>query len=150
VSDFDHGAHQHSKRSTCEDKEAMVQVSIAKSEVPNIEGLTFSRRFATSVLVYGVAFQLWTSLVYLQLEKSTLSDSSSGVPSAVLSETRIIEGNKKALDDEEEDEDVTFIPLSWPRLRPGDLYKKSDPEWQSIQKYTNSAEKTSVLKSKWN
>ena len=75
--------------------------------------------------------------MYLRLEKSTLSDSSSGVPSAVLSETRIIEGNKrnkKALEDEDEDEDVTFIPLSWPRLRPGDLYKKSDPEWQEIQK----------------
>lgn len=106
------------------------------------------KRFATSVLVYGVAFQLWTSLVYLQLEKSTLSDSSSGVPSAVLSDPRIIEGNKrnkKALEDEDEDEDVTFIPLSWPRLRPGELYKKSDPEWQTIQKYTNNAEKTSGL-----
>lgn len=115
--------------------------------------LILFRRFATSVLVYGVAFQIWTSLVYSHLEKSTLGDSSSGVPSAVLSETRITEGNKrnrKTLDDDEdEDEDVTFIPLSWPRLRPGDLYKKSDPEWQAIQKHTNNAEKSSVLMSEW-
>lgn len=132
----------------------MVQVSIEFGNIEYEYGETnFSRRFATSVLVYGAAFQLWTSLVYLQLEKSTLSDSSSGVPSAVLSETRIIEGNKRnkqALDDEDEDEDITFIPLSWPRLRPGDLYKKSDPEWQAIQKYTKNAEKTSVLTSEWN
>jgi hypothetical protein len=128
----------------------MVQVSISILKALNVARLIFSRRFATSVLVYGVAFQLWTSLVYLQLEKSTLSDSSSTGPSVVLSETRIIEGNKgneKALDNEEEDEDGTFIPLSWPRLRPGELYKKSDPEWQAIQKYANNAEKTSVLMS---
>lgn len=104
------------------------------------------KRFATSVLVYGVAFQLWTSLVYLQLEKSTLSDSSSSGPSGVLNDTRIIQGNKKALDDEDEDDDATFIPLSWPLLRAGDLYKQSDPEWQNIQKYTKDAEKTKVLK----
>lgn len=125
----------------------MVQVSLEILAVSNVAGLKFFRRFATSILVYGVAFQLWTSLVYLQLEKSTLNDSSSTGPSGVLSETRIIEGNKKAVHDEEE-ENVTFIPLTWPRLRPGDLYKKSDPEWQAIQKYAKNAEKTSVLISK--
>ena len=86
-------------------------------------------------------------MVYLQLEKSTLSDSSSSGPSGVLNDTRIIQGNKKALDDEDEDDDATFIPLSWPLLRAGDLYKQSDPEWQNIQKYTKDAEKTKVLKS---
>ncbi|EED15993.1 hypothetical protein TSTA_011080 [Talaromyces stipitatus ATCC 10500] len=103
------------------------------------------RRFATSVLAYGVAFHVWTTLVYLQLDGSTVSESASSGSPRALSEGRIIEGNGKILDDDEV-EDASFIPLSWPRLRPGELYKGSDPEWKTFQEYARDKQKMDTLR----
>ncbi|OKL56898.1 hypothetical protein UA08_07849 [Talaromyces atroroseus] len=100
------------------------------------------RRFATSVLVYGAAFNLWSSLLYSHLDGNTLADSEGN--SGGLGEG-IVDGGKEAVDEDEE-EDVTFIPLSWPRLRPGELYTGNDPEWNCFRDYAHDRKRLESLK----
>jgi hypothetical protein len=91
--------------------------------------LSFSnwlRRFATTCLVYGAAFHLWTSLVYLQFD-SEITQSST--------EDHVAQkgGTAEEIDASySEEENASFIPLSWPRLCDGELYAYTDPEWKAF------------------
>lgn len=44
------------------------------------------------------------------------------------------------------DTDSVFIPLGWPRLRKGELYAASDPEWQEFVKTSRDREKLQYLR----
>lgn len=78
--------------------------------------------------------------MYAQLDGNTLSDSSA-TPGAL--RDGAIDAKKEDID---EDEDVTFIPLSWPRLRPGELYTGNDPEWKDFTKYAQDTKRLDSLK----
>ncbi|KAF2403717.1 hypothetical protein EJ06DRAFT_527321 [Trichodelitschia bisporula] len=43
--------------------------------------------------------------------------------------------------EEEDTDDVLFIPLGWPKLREKTFYKGSDPEWQEFIKFSRNREK---------
>ncbi|BDD57933.1 hypothetical protein MAP00_003252 [Monascus purpureus] len=43
-------------------------------------------------------------------------------------------------------EDTFFIPLGWPRLRKGDFYALSDPEWQQFVKISQDSRKLELLR----
>lgn len=56
---------------------------------------------------------------------------------------------KEEEEEQDEDEEFSFIPLSWPRLRPGELYKGSDPEWKTFQTWSKDQKKVEGLKSEF-
>ncbi|WEW58525.1 hypothetical protein PRK78_003993 [Emydomyces testavorans] len=47
----------------------------------------------------------------------------------------------------EDEEDPLFIPLGVPRLVPGDLYSRNDPEWELFAEISNDEELLTLLKS---
>lgn len=49
-------------------------------------------------------------------------------------------------EDEDEDDAPLFIPLTWPQLQEGELYKTSDPEWQQFVQLSNDPKKLQQLR----
>lgn len=86
-----------------------------------------------------MAFHLWSSLLYSHLDGSTLADSESNSKGAG-------EGVVDTGKDEFDEDDVTFIPLSWPRLRPGELYNGNDPEWKDFVKFAKDRKRLDSLR----
>ncbi|CRG92214.1 hypothetical protein PISL3812_09270 [Talaromyces islandicus] len=84
------------------------------------------RRFATTCLVYGAAFHLWTSLVYLQFDSEITQSSAEDHVAQKGGAADEVDASYS------EEEDASFIPLSWPRLREGELYAYTDPEWKAF------------------
>jgi hypothetical protein len=99
------------------------------------------RRFATTCLVYGVAFHLWTSLVYLQFDTEITQSSADDHVAQKGGATDEIDTSYS------EEEDVSFIPLSWPRLREGELYAYTDPEWKDFAKIRADEKRMNEIKS---
>jgi len=80
---------------------------------------------------------LWTSFVLGRFDDDT--DDNDLIPEPSLEGTgprRSPRGSDRLAEEGREEESKygvsTFIPLTWPRLRDGELYDTSDPEWQTI------------------
>ncbi|KAH8701161.1 hypothetical protein BGW36DRAFT_317534 [Talaromyces proteolyticus] len=97
------------------------------------------RRFATACLVYGVATHLYINLLYTHFDKeithSSLEDSD-------LKRKDSINGDSDA----DSEEEPSFIPLTWPRLKPGELYKDTDAEWLTFVKISEDKERLRALR----
>lgn len=116
----------------------------------------YPRRLVTSCLLYGAAFHIWSSFVFVEYDDD---DDTSQEPE---NESNIqhyhnhqhIERNDEDEGDFNKDqllggldpERTTFIPLSWPLLREGDYYAGSDPEWQEFVRISKDAQKIGKLK----
>jgi hypothetical protein len=124
--------------------------SSRNSHIANVRQVKFKRpwirKFLSSCLLYGTAFHLWSSFVLLQFD-DTLHD----VDEVEESQS----GNKRSVKDTDEnrqyseeatDADPIFIPLGWPRLRKGELYVASDPEWKEFAKISRDREKLQALR----
>lgn len=77
--------------------------------------------------------------MYSHLDGNALADSDSN--SGRLSEG-LVDGGEEDLDEE----DVTFIPLTWPRLQPGELYNGTEEAWQGFRKYAKDFKRLDALK----
>lgn len=106
-----------------------------------------TRRFATTCLVYGAAFHLWTSLVYLQFDSEITQGSAEDHVAQKGGATNNIDRSYSEDGDEEEDDKASFIPLSWPRLCDGELYAPTDPEWETFKQIKADKKRLTALRS---
>lgn len=98
------------------------------------------RRFATTCVLYGVAFHLWSSLVLLQFDGDVEPESVEHVNPTASNE--VSRRNAAQLEEEE----ATFIPLTLPSLQRGELYKSTDEEWQRFAELNSKPERISKLR----
>lgn len=109
------------------------------------------RRLFTTFLIYGTAFHLWSSFILLQFD-DTLDDADdiqeapSGKIGVGKNRKNDTEGHLENPASVTIDTDPVFIPLGWPRLRKGELYAASDPEWQEFVKTSRDREKLQYLR----
>lgn len=103
------------------------------------------RKFVTSCLIYGTAFHLWSSLVFLQLDDADASEEPR--LERTTRENNDNDEEHKQLPERLEDLETTFVPLSLPLIRPGEFYATSDKEWQEFAKFSRDDEKLKKLKS---
>jgi hypothetical protein len=109
------------------------------------------RSFFTKFFLYGAAFHLWTSFVLVRFDDDPHDHDSN--PESISGDTdsrRSHPGTDK-LTGEERDKDIVdgapmFIPLTWSRLREGELYAASDPEWQAFVQLSKDRKKLSKLR----
>lgn len=111
----------------------------------------FLRTFFTKFFLYGAAFHLWTSFVLVRFDDDTHDDDS--IPGPSLEETgprrsprATDELAEEERDGESEDAAPMFIPLTWSRLREGELYTASDPEWQTFVQLSKDRKKLQKLR----
>ena len=111
----------------------------------------YSRRFVTSFIVYGAAFHIWSSFVFVRYDGETNTSQEPDSDRNIHQQRRIEKGYEKESDADdqlevEDEEGVYFVPLSLPLLRPGDFYAVSDPEWQEFARISRDTEKLRKLK----
>lgn len=97
-----------------------------------------TRRFATTCLLYGAAFYIWSSLLSLQFDGDIEID----LPEDNTANKNVSQGGVDGI----VEEDFMFIPLGWPRLRPGELYAPSDTEWQEFVKTAGDKQRLKSLR----
>jgi hypothetical protein len=97
-----------------------------------------TRRFATTCLLYGAAFHLWSSLLYLQFDGNTETDRPD--------DKTANKGVSQVAADNVIEEDCMFIPLGWPRIRPGEPYAPSDAEWKEFVKMAQDKQRLKSLR----
>jgi hypothetical protein len=112
-----------------------------------------SRSFFTKFFLYGAAFHLWTSFVLVRFDDDTHDDDSTPEPSLEQTGPRRSPRGTDDLAEEEreretEDGAPMFIPLTWSRLREGELYTASDPEWQTFVQLSKDRKKLQELRGK--
>ncbi|KAL1883533.1 hypothetical protein Plec18167_002537 [Paecilomyces lecythidis] len=98
------------------------------------------KRFVTRFFLYGAAFNIWCSLVLLRFDEADDLD---------VEDEKLPKPNKQhTVEDtgEKDEEDSLFIPLTWPRIRPGDLYAPSDPEWKEFVKIARDKQRLPALR----
>ncbi|KAL2826033.1 hypothetical protein BJY01DRAFT_229955, partial [Aspergillus pseudoustus] len=107
------------------------------------------RRLVTKCLVYGVAIYIWSGFIFVTydeiqqntgLQKKTPDFRIRGDP-AVDHTNQTAHETKPVADSED-----LFIPLSWPRLQQGKLYKASNPEWKAFVEMSKDKERIKALK----
>ncbi|KAL5365753.1 hypothetical protein BJX96DRAFT_159683 [Aspergillus floccosus] len=124
--------------------------SSRNSHITNVRQVKFKRpwirKFLSSCLLYGTAFHLWSSFVLLQFDDTLHDVDEAQEPQS--GNKRSIKGTDENRHDSEEvtDADPIFIPLGWPRLRKGELYVASDPEWKEFAKVSRDREKLQALR----
>ena len=99
----------------------------------------FRRAIATG-LVYAACFHVWNSIVFTQYETSEEPNVERGI------RHKSVEDEATYDDDEDDDEGQSFIPLSWPYLRPGEFYAPKDPEWLEFVKLSKDKAKLQSLR----
>lgn len=112
------------------------------------------RSFVTKFFLYGAAFHLWTSFVLVRFDDDPHDNDST--PESISGDTdsrRSPPGTDK-LTGEERDKEVAdgapmFIPLTWSRLREGELYAAADPEWQAFVQLSKDRKKLSKLRGRF-
>ncbi|KAE8376177.1 hypothetical protein BDV26DRAFT_266091 [Aspergillus bertholletiae] len=125
------------------------------SNLNNVRRVKFTRpwirKFFTTFLIYGAAFHLWGSFVLLQFDDTL--DNADATREAPSKKTDVGENRKNDREGGLENRasgtvgsDPIFIPLGWPRLRKGEQYAASDPEWLEFVKTSRDREKLQYLK----
>ncbi|KAI9934389.1 hypothetical protein MW887_000003 [Aspergillus wentii] len=107
-------------------------------------------RFFATCFLYGAAFHIWSSSVLVQFDDTLDSADiprTSGIDGKIDDQGKNEGGrtHEHRLE-ESDDEDVTFIPLGWPRLREAEFYAASDPEWQQFIKISQDRQKLQSLR----
>ncbi|KAL4889147.1 hypothetical protein BDV59DRAFT_195962 [Aspergillus ambiguus] len=119
------------------------------SHISNVRQVKFKRpwirKFLSTCLLYGTAFHLWSSFVLIQFDDTLHDADAAQEPQAG---NRGSVKDRDATDESEEsaDSEPIFIPLGWPRLRKGELYVASDPEWKEFAKISRDREKLQALR----
>ncbi|KKK12634.1 hypothetical protein P175DRAFT_0512917 [Aspergillus ochraceoroseus IBT 24754] len=112
------------------------------------------RRFFTTCLLYGAAIHIWSSFVLVKFDDPS-HDTNNSLERFPEDEQDERMQRKSAIDRDRRlsfdkgqsaGSDSVFIPLSWPRLRDGDYYAASDPEWQTFIKIARDRERLKALK----
>lgn len=107
------------------------------------------RKIVSTCLLYGAAFHIWSSCVLLQLDDDDYDvdhlESSQG-GNGVRPDNDKGHKNHAHRAETINGEDTLFIPLGWPRLRKGDFYASSDPEWQQFVKISKDSRKLELLR----
>ncbi|KAE8390662.1 hypothetical protein BDV23DRAFT_154598 [Aspergillus alliaceus] len=119
------------------------------SNTTNVRHVKFKRpwirKFFATFFLYGAAFHLWSSFILLQFD-----DTQDDVDTAQEPPPGCDQGSdEESVDNranETVDSDTVFIPLGLPRLRKGELYAASDPEWQEFVKVSRDREKLQLLR----
>ena len=101
-----------------------------------------ARRFATTCLLYGAAFHLWSSLLFLQFDGDIEPDSLESIDTP--SKRDVSPPGK----DHVIPEQSTFIPLGLPHIQPGALYAPSDAEWGRFVKMAADKQRLRSLRGK--
>ncbi|KAJ5242348.1 uncharacterized protein N7469_000675 [Penicillium citrinum] len=105
------------------------------------------RSFIGKCLLYGAAFHLWSSFVLLRFDDDTQDDESSTQKTIEANDSReSLRRNQGKEGQQEEDDDLLFIPLSWSRVEEDEVYSTSGPEWQEFCKISGDEEKYKKLK----
>ncbi|KAJ5628359.1 hypothetical protein N7490_010587 [Penicillium lividum] len=105
------------------------------------------RSFFSKCLLYGVAYQLWSSFVLVRFDDDTHDADASPEPTAEATNLRRSSyGGEGLLEDEEEIGAPLFVPLTWSWLEEGELYAASDPEWQEFVQISKDREKLQKLR----
>ncbi|KAJ5147714.1 hypothetical protein N7526_001066 [Penicillium atrosanguineum] len=109
------------------------------------------RSFFTKFFLYGAAFHLWTSFVLVRFDDDTHDDDSTLESSFEETGPHRPPRDTEKLTDEESNKDTEdgapmFIPLTWSRLREGELYAASDPEWQAFVQLSKDRKKLQNLR----
>jgi hypothetical protein len=86
------------------------------------------RRILSTCVAYGVATLVWSSLVLNSFDMMGDVD--------------------KTYDEDGSKDDAMFIPLGWPRLRPGKYYAGGDPEWEMFREISNNPKYLAGLRGK--
>lgn len=86
-------------------------------------------------MVYGIAVHVWASLVLVPLEDE--------VDSPSLNDSHDFTAEDRTSKNKESS---IFIPLGWPRQKPGELYSGSGPEWQKFVQISKNRELIKSLK----
>ncbi|KAJ5677445.1 uncharacterized protein N7477_003078 [Penicillium maclennaniae] len=109
------------------------------------------RSFFTKFFLYGAAFHLWTSFVLVRFDDDTHDDVSTlessleeAGPRRKSRDTDL--SAKEGRNKDTEDGAPMFIPLTWSRLREGELYAASDPEWQAFVQLSKDRKKLQKLR----
>ncbi|KAJ5658074.1 uncharacterized protein N7484_001723 [Penicillium longicatenatum] len=104
------------------------------------------RSFFSKCLLYGAAYQLWSSFVLVRFDDDTHDiDAPESTPEAT-GLRRSPYGGEELLEDEEEIGAPLFVPLTWSWLEEGKLYTASDPEWQEFVQISKDREKLKSLR----
>ncbi|KAJ5088139.1 hypothetical protein N7456_011755 [Penicillium angulare] len=105
------------------------------------------RSFFFKCLLYGVAYQLWSSFVLVRLDDDTHNTDVSLEPTSETTGLRQSSpDNEELLEGEGEIEVPLFVPLTWSWLEEGELYAASDPEWQEFVKISKDRAKLQKLR----
>ncbi|KAJ5986831.1 hypothetical protein N7451_011196 [Penicillium sp. IBT 35674x] len=105
------------------------------------------RSFFSKCLLYGAAYQLWSSFVLVRFDDDTreIDASLESTPEATGLRRSPYRG-EELLEDEEEIGSPLFVPLTWSWLEEGELYTASDPEWQEFVQISKDREKLKKLR----
>ncbi|KAJ5903738.1 hypothetical protein N7504_006121 [Penicillium tannophilum] len=105
------------------------------------------RSFFSKCLLYGAAYQLWSSFVLVRFDDDTreIDASPESTPEATGLRRSPYRG-EELLEDEEELGAPLFVPLTWSWLEEGELYTASDPEWQEFVQISKDREKLKKLR----
>lgn len=105
------------------------------------------RSFFSKCLLYGAAYQLWSSFILVRFDDDTreIDASPESTPEATGLRRSPYRG-EELLEDEEEIGAPLFVPLTWSWLEEGELYTASDPEWQEFVQISKDREKLKKLR----
>ena len=117
---------------------AVVRHSLVAREILRLE--TYKSRTSRPVIskffLYGAAFHIWSTFILSRFDDDDAHDDANASPESSPDSDRasgISSGNYELVDEEdEEDEEALFVPLTWSWMQEGELYTASDPEWQEF------------------
>jgi len=56
---------------------------------------------------------------------------------------------QEMIEEEGDDEESLFVPLSWPKPMPRQYYHQSDKDWQEFIKFSNNPEKKKAIRGRF-
>ncbi|KAJ6013256.1 hypothetical protein N7540_007847 [Penicillium herquei] len=119
--------------------------------VPTVRHVRFRRpwlrSFVSKCLLYGAAYQLWSSFVLVRLDDDSHDTDIAPEPTPTTTGLRRSPpGGEELLEGEDELGAPLFVPLTWSWLEEGELYAASDPEWQEFVQISKDREKLQKLR----
>ncbi|KAJ5180375.1 hypothetical protein N7492_003585 [Penicillium capsulatum] len=107
------------------------------------------RSFVSKVFFYGVAFHVWSTLILSRFDDNEDTQDAGALPESDLDSTGQHSspyGGNQLAEEEQEEEDAFFVPLTWSWLQEGEMYTASDPEWQEFVQISKDRQKLQGLR----